>query len=385
MLREIEFCNLAAINAPYFDAIERRWSEVLRKGRYIGGPTVKELEKELSIHTGTEYAVGTGNGLDALTLILKASIIEGSLKPGDHVLVPANTYIASILAVVHAGLHPVPVDIDPRTMVVTAQTIEQKITPQVKALMTVHLYGRAAWDNDIRTICHNNGLVVIEDNAQAIGARAEAPGLYSSSNVTGALGDAAAFSFYPTKNIGAIGDGGAVTTSMFGMARTVRALANYGSDKRFQNKWLGHNSRLDPLQAVAVSCKLPDMDNVNCRRRKNAALLSSLLQSHYLTPPPCREDDLSMVWHQYVVTLAPGVNRDDFMTHMSGHGVQTDIHYPVSAFLQPCFKGRYDSEVSRYAAADICRRIVSLPVNQTLGEDDMHHIAQAANSYKPTT
>lgn len=383
MKRQIDFCDLAAINAPYTPAIELAWKKVLQEGRYIGGPEVNLLEKNLINSFGVAHAVGTGNGLDALTLALKAFVIEGYLKPGDHILVPANTYIASILAVIHAGLYPVPVDIDPHTMVVTAETIQRKLTPHVKGLMTVHLYGRAAWDKDIKELVEKHGLIVLEDNAQAIGAVAPTSGLLCESCFTGALGLAAAFSFYPTKNIGAIGDAGAVTTQLPNVADTVRALANYGSVQRFENRWIGHNSRLDPLQAVALLCKLPGLEQLNAKRRQNAATLTDALHSPHIVPPVCHIHDHAMVWHQYVVTLQPGVSREDFREHMHRNGVQTDIHYPLSAFLQPCFKGRYVEEVNCYVAPDICNRIVSLPVNQTLGTEEMLYIAQIANTFKP--
>lgn len=379
-MHQIKISDLAAINAPYKEKIERKIAGIIDAGRFIGGPEVEALEKRLAGIVGTEYAIGTGNGLDALRMILFSLVIKGYLKKGDKVLVPANTYIASLLAVVHAGLVPVPVDVDERTMVITAETVEKAMTSEIKAIMPVHLYGRVAWDEDIKEIAERRGLIVIEDNAQAIGAKSSVTGLTGESRFTGALGHAGAFSFYPTKNIGALGDGGAVTTNLPDIAETVRALANYGSIERFRNVYIGYNSRLDPIQAGAVSIKLEDLRKVCERRQENARRLNEGIKAGYTITPPLGHDD-SMVWHQYVVTLEED-RRDLFRKLLAEAGVETDIHYPLSPFLQPCFNNDYVGTVSSMTAAKLSKKIVSLPVNETISEEEIHYICSVINSIK---
>ncbi|MDE6287732.1 MAG: DegT/DnrJ/EryC1/StrS family aminotransferase, partial [Muribaculaceae bacterium] len=235
--------------------------DIINSGRYIGGPVIETFEKSLAADTGTAFAVGTANGLDALRLIIRGYIELGRLKEGDEIIVPANTYIASVLAVTDCGLTPVPVEPRLDTLNLDTELVEKAITPATRAIMTVHLYGRACYDNVLADVAKRNNLLVIEDNAQAIGARSRIDG-----RRTGSLGHAAAFSFYPTKNVGALGDAGAVTTDDAELAAAVRALANYGSDRRYHNIYRGLNSRLDPLQAAFLNIKLPHLDEENSRR-----------------------------------------------------------------------------------------------------------------------
>lgn len=380
MKREIRFCDISAINAPYREAIAEASARVVKSGMYISGNEVTDFEEKLSAMTGSPYAVGTGNGYDALKLIFLSLIIKQYLKPGDKVLVPANTCIASVLSVVNSGLTPVPTDIDPETMVVSAETIEKALCPGVKAVMPVHLYGRTAWDKDIKEICIRKNLIVVEDNAQAIGARSTESGILSDSFVTGSLGHAAAFSFYPTKNIGAVGDGGAVTSCIKDITDTVRILGNYGADRRFHNIYEGENSRLDPLQAAILSYKLSDLESVNEKRRNNAGILDEKVKNRTVSLPPYHKDDNSMVWHQYVVRIMDG-KRDKLREHLEENGIGTDIHYPVSPFAQPCFNSRFGTEIDTTEASKLAGEILSIPVNQSLDEEDMKYIAGTINTF----
>lgn len=379
MRREIKFCDLTLINAPYHNAFMQSSRNILDSGRFIGGKEVEDFEQMLSEMTGTQRAIGVGNGYDALKLIFKAFIINGYLKKGDKVLIPANTYIASVNAVVNAGLTPVPVDVDPARMVISADTILQKLDTDIKAIMPVHLYGRIVWDQDIKEICRRNNLIVIEDNAQAIGAVSSVTGIKSDSKMSGALGHAAAFSFYPTKNIGALGDGGAVTTDMKDIAATVKELGCYGENSRFHNVIVGENSRLDSLQASFLRCKLPDVSEINERRRMNAVTLSKKISSSLVVLPPTGSTDSSMVWHQYVVRIKYG-KRDSVREILKQEGIETDIHYPALPFLQPCFGDAYKEQLKGMNALSLPDEILSLPVNQTLDEDDMNYIAETINS-----
>ena len=253
------FLDLATVNAPYADELRRAALRVVDSGRYIGGCEVEAFEAALARNTGVPYAVGVSNGLDALRLIFRACIELGRLRLGDGVIVPANTYIASVLAVTDCGLTPVFVEPDERTLNLDTSLVEKALDENVKAILTVHLYGRACYDSTLADVARRYGLIVVEDNAQAIGADASVAspaGTYR----TGSLGDAAAFSFYPTKNVGALGDAGAVTTRDPEIANVVRALANYGSDRRYHNIYEGFNCRLDPILAAFLNIKLKYID-----------------------------------------------------------------------------------------------------------------------------
>ena len=272
------FLDLRKINMAYSEAMQDAFSRFLDSGRYIGGSEVENLENELAKIARTEYAVGVSNGLDALRLIFRAYIELGRLKPGDGVLVPANTYVASVLAVSDAGLTPVFVDVDPATMNMDTSLVEKALTPDVKAILTVHLYGRPCYDSVLKSIVEKYGLILVEDNAQAIGAQTDG-------RSTGGLGHAAAFSFYPTKNIGALGDAGAVTTGDRALADTVRALANYGSDRRYHNVYKGFNCRLDPVQAALLRIKLRDLDKICGQRRRIAEIYNKTIDNEYVECP----------------------------------------------------------------------------------------------------
>ncbi len=368
------FLESARINAPYEKEIEAALLRVARSGRYVGGPEVEAFEKELAEFTGTPHAVGVSNGLDALRLIFLAYMEMGKLKPGDEVIVPANTYIASILALTSVGLVPVPVEPDVRTLNMDTSLIEKAITPHTRAILTVHLYGRPCWDAVMYELASRHNLIVVEDNAQAIGALSPFHG-FDGGNMTGALGHAAAFSFYPTKNLGALGDAGAVTTSDFALAAAVRALANYGSDRRYHNIYKGFNCRLDPVQAAVLRVKLPHLPQLSNRRREIAALYNTLITNPLIVKPVIDSPD-GAVWHQYVVLVD---DRDSFRKYLTDNGVGSDVHYAVPPHLQPCYKefSGFSLPITEYLAD----RVVSLPVAEYLTDDDISEIAKIINGY----
>lgn len=373
MASKYPFLDLAGADRPYADAMQAAATRVLASGRYVGGPEVEAFERELADSVGTRHAVGVANGLDALRLILRAWIELGRLQPGDQVIVPANTYIASVLAVTDCGLVPVPVEPDPVTMNLDSTRIEAALTPRTRAVMPVHLYGRACHDAALTDTALRHSLLVIEDNAQAIGARSPLTGA-----ATGALGHAAAFSFYPTKNIGAAGDAGAVTTDDAELAATVRALANYGSDRRYHNIYAGLNSRLDPVQAAILRVKLADLPGVCSRRQAMAEAYNRCIDTPAVIKP-LYTDDGSMVWHQYVVRVA---DRDAFRNFLASEGVDTDVHYATPPHRQPCYAellGALSLPVTEQLAAEV----VSLPVGSHLTTADAEAIAAVINRYKP--
>ncbi len=368
--REIPFLDLGAVNAPYAGELHSAAARVIDSGRYVGGAEVEAFEAELAAFTGTKYAVGTANGLDALRLILRGYIELGRLSPGDEVIVAANTYIASVLAITDCGLRPVLMEPDARTLNLDTSRIEASLTPRTRAVMPVHLYGRACHDAALEAVAARYGLTVIEDNAQAIGARSALDG-----RRTGSLGHAGAFSFYPTKNVGALGDAGAVTTDDADLARAVRALANYGSDRRYHNIYRGLNSRLDPLQAAFLRVKLPHTDAENARRRSLAALYDAEIDSQAVVKPLFTGDD--MVWHQYVI-LAD--DRDGLRRYLAERGAGTDVHYAVPPHRQPCYAAAF-GEASFPVTENLAGRVLSLPIARGTSEDDARRVASIINQF----
>lgn len=360
------FLNLNDVTAQHREEIIDAVMRVVDSGRYIGGDECLALEQALCRLTGSAYCVGTANGLDALRLIFRAYIETGRLKAGDEVIVPANTYIASVLAVTDNGLVPVLVEPDARTLNLDWDKALQAVTPRTRAVLTVHLYGRVAWNPVVVGQMKDMGLIIVEDNAQAIGA-VSADGIQ-----TGALGDAAAFSFYPTKNIGALGDAGAVTTDDAELARMVRALANYGSDRRYHNIVCGYNSRLDPVQAAVLNVKLKYLEAENERRRAVANVYNSLITNPDITKP--LPGDLDMVWHQYVIQTD---NRAALTKHLDANGVGWDIHYATPPHLQPCYARLAVGPlpVTEY----IADTVLSLPVSQSTTSEDAVEIAAILN------
>ena len=372
------FLNLADANRPYMEEMAEAAARVIRSGRYVGGAENEAFEKCLAEMTGTRFAIGVSNGLDALRLILRAYVELGEMNPGDEVIVPANTYIASVLAITDAGLTPVLVDADITTMNIDMSRIEQAVTTRTRAIMTVHLYGRVAWDRRMVEIARKYSLKIIEDCAQAIGARATVAGL-NGGIYAGALGDAGAFSFYPTKNIGAVGDAGAVTTDDERLAATVRALANYGSDRRYHNIYCGYNCRLDPIQAAMLMVKLPHTANENADRFARALAYSRTIRHPNVITPLLSQQVTDNVWHQYVIRVTDG-RRDEMKAQLEAAGVATDIHYAVPPHRQPCYASLHHGNLP--VTELLASEILSLPIGPSTSVKDAAEIGEIINSIK---
>lgn len=370
------FLDLKAVNDRYMDEMAEAVQRVIRSGRYIGGEEVEAFENRLAEMVGTKYAIGVSNGLDALRLILRAYVLTGHMKHGDEVLVPANTYIASVLAISDAGLKPVLVDIDETTMNIDTSLLEQAITERTRGIMTVHLYGRVAWDTVMAETARKHGLKVIEDCAQAIGARASTPGLNGGVHA-GALGDAGAFSFYPTKNVGALGDAGAVTTDDEQIAKTVRALANYGSDRRYHNIYCGYNCRLDPIQAAMLNVKLPHTQEENADRFARALAYHRTIKHPSIVTPMMSKEVTDNVWHQYVIRVRNG-GRERLRERLAEAGVGTDIHYATPPHLQPCYEDLRHMPLP--VTETLAKEIVSLPIGSGTSVKDAAEIGEIINS-----
>ncbi len=371
-----KFLDLKDANAPYMNEIKEAVDRVVSSGRYIGGEECQLLESNIATLASTPYAVGTANGLDALRLIFRALIIQGRLKEGDNVIVPANTYIASILAVLDAGLNPIMAEPSIDTLNLDTSILDQYDRFNPKAILTVHLYGRPCYDEAMIEYSRRHNLVIVEDNAQAIGAQAPATGI-SGSNITGGLGDAAAFSFYPTKNIGAMGDAGAVTTHDAQLADIIRALANYGSDRRYHNIYQGFNSRLDPIQAAILNVKLARLQEENRYRTTLADIYLNEINTPLVSLPELPERG-SHVWHQFIVRTD---HRDHFRQYLHDNGVATDIHYAVPPHRQPALS--HLSQLQLPITDLIASTVVSLPITRSTTESDARDIATIINAYKP--
>lgn len=375
-MKQYPFLSLKDVNAPYREEIDNAIADVLDNGWYLNGKYNREVEQQLCRLSHADFAVTCSNGLDALRLIFKALKKLGRLHNGDEVIVQANTYIASVLAISDCGLQPILVDASTSTLNIDSSLVEAAITPLTKAIMPVHLYGSACWDANIADIAQRHNLIVVEDNAQAIGASAVCNGL-NGNNITGNLGHAAAFSFYPTKNVGALGDAGAITTCDKMLADTIRALANYGSDRRYHNIHKGLNCRMDELQAAVVAIKLRHLNDITSRRRDNALSYSRFINNTVIEKP---YHDPGSVWHQYVIRVKHGL-RDAFRDYLSNNGVATDIHYATPPHRQPCYKEF--AHLSLPATEKMAFQYVSLPISEVLTSDDIRHISDVINSFVP--
>ena len=371
------FLDLRHANEPYLDELMAAAERVIKSGRYIGGTEIDAVEDDLAQLTSTKYAIGVSNGLDALKLIMRAYVEMGVFKRGDEIIVPANTYIASLLAISDAGLVPVPVDVDIRSMNIDSRAAETAISPSTKGIMTVHLYGRMAWDTDLMDMAGRHNLKIIEDCAQAIGGRATVAGINDTVEA-GGLGDAAAFSFYPTKNIGALGDAGAVTTNDRVLADTVRALANYGSDRRYHNIYRGYNCRMDPLQGAMLAVKLRHTADENADRFARALAYHRTIRKDGVVTPEMSNAVTDNVWHQYVIRVLDD-HRNQLRERLLDAGVETDIHYPTPPHLQPCYAGSL-----RHGPLPVTEQlsgeILSLPIGPGTSVKDAAEIAEILNN-----
>ena len=364
----IKFLDLQKINAQYTDELKKVAAEVIDSGWYLLGERVKQFERKLEDFQEGGNAVAVGNGLDALRLILKAYIELCIMKEGDEIIVPANTYIASILAITDNNLVPVLVEPDLNTYNLDLELIESKITSKTKAIMVVHLYGRVSWGDKLESLAQKYNLKVIEDNAQAIGARWK--GIR-----TGNLGDAAGFSFYPGKNLGALGDSGVVTTKDDELARVIRTLANYGSAQKYVNQYQGLNSRMDEIQAAFLNVKLPYVDAEIAKRREVANYyLKHIKNPKIILPNTGLEDE--HVWHLFVIRTK---NRDSLQKYLSDNGIQTLIHYPMPPHKQVCFK---DINSNALPITELIHdEVLSLPISPVMLLTEVVEIVRILNTF----
>lgn len=364
----IKFLDLQQVTAKYQDEISEAVGRVVNSGWYLQGSANAQFEADYAKFIGTQYCVGCANGLDALIWIFRAYKELGRLQPGDEILVPANTFIATILAITENDLKPVLVEPDPETLQIDETLIEAAITPRTKALCIVHLYGRNAYTLAIAALCEKYQLLLIEDNAQAHGCRC---GASMDSRRTGSLGHAAAHSFYPGKNLGALGDGGAVTTNDKALADTIRALANYGSRAKYVFKYAGRNSRLDEIQAAVLSVKLRHLEEDNAHRQAMAAYYYEHL-NHPCLRLPRRLPDAENVYHLFPIFLRTKAQRDDLQAYLTAHGVQTLIHYPIPPHLQECYaQAPWNDYAAVAATAHAAAQPSQLPITEHLADTEL--------------
>ncbi len=369
------FLDLALVNAPYMDELKAAVCEVIERGRYLHSRETELLEQEIAMTCESSHCVSVSNGLDALRLILRAYKEMGALCEGDEVIVPANTYVASVLAISDNGLVPVLCDPSEETMNLDTALLEHFVGPRTRAIMPVHLYGTPCWDEVLMDVARRHDLLIIEDNAQAVGAVSAVAGL-NGTHATGGLGHVAGISFYPTKNLGALGDGGAVVTSDQRLADTVRALANYGSDRRYHNIYQGYNCRLDEIQAAMLRVKLRHLQRENDHRMATARTYSETIVNPRVKAPAIFPG-MKQIWHQYVVRVE---NRDAFRNYLESNGVGTDIHYATPPHMQPCYQDL--KHVPLPVTERLAGEVVSLPIAHPITPADAHAIADIINSYR---
>ena len=361
----IKFLDLEKVNNRFRDEIDARIKTILDKGWYLQGEENEKFSKDFAAFCGTKYALGVANGLDALRLIVKAY----GFGAGDEIIVPANTYIATILAISDNGCTPVLVEPDINTYNINPDLIEEKITSKTKAIMVVHLYGQAVQMQKIWDLAKKYNLKVFEDAAQAHGA------MYQGKRV-GNLSDAGAFSFYPGKNLGCMGDGGAVTTNDEEIYNKIKALANYGSDRKYHHIYKGLNSRLDEIQAAVLDVKLPHLDADNEVRRKIAKYYRENIKNPKIILPKTYDEQAS-VWHIFAVRTQ---NRDEFQQYLADKGIQTLIHYPTPPHKQDAYKEW--NNLSFPISEEIHRTIISLPMSPVMTQEEVQKVVDIINVWK---
>jgi len=368
----IPFLDLKAVNETYEEELTEACKRVIQSGWYIQGKECEMFEKEFADYCGAQHAVGVANGLDALILILRAYKEMGIMEDGDEIIVPSNTYIASILAISQNNLVPVLVEPDLNTYLIDPNLIEENISSKTKAIMPVHLYGQVCGMEKILEIAHKYNLKIIEDSAQSHGA------YYSFKETkkrSGNLGDASGFSFYPGKNLGALGDGGIVTTNDTDLAQTIRALGNYGSLKKYEHIFKGVNSRLDEIQAAMLRVKLKNLDSDIEKRRSVANYFLENIDNKKVVLPTVANKD-GHVWHLFVIRTK---NREELQNYLEKHGIKTLIHYPLAPHKQKAY-----SEMSKqeYAISELIHKeVLSLPISPVLNEEDVKFIVKILNEY----
>jgi dTDP-4-amino-4,6-dideoxygalactose transaminase len=360
----IEYENLRKSNEPFFEDYRASFESVLQSGWFILGNQVKEFEKEFASYCGTSYGVGVANGLDGLTLALRAL----DFPVGSEVIVPSNTYIATILSILNCHLKPVLVEPELRTYNIDPRLIRNAISSKTVAILVVHLYGKVCAMDEILEIAKENGLKLIEDCAQAHGAAYKG-------RRAGSFGDAGVFSFYPTKNLGCLGDGGAVVTNSPEVHNRIRILRNYGSEAKYHNKMLGVNSRLDELQAAFLRIKLRALDRINEHKRRLANIYHNLLSDDFVKPQP--NSDAYDVFHIYNIRHP---KRDEVRRFLVDHGIGTEIHYPIAPHQQPCLINNFRG--SNYPISEVIHETtLSLPISYAHTENEIQYVAHVLNSF----
>lgn len=366
----IKFLDLQAINAQYASELKRAAEDVIDSGWYLLGKHINEFEKNLSEYIGTSNSIAVANGLDALKIIIRAYKELGVFDEGDEIIVPSNTYIASILAVSENRLKPVFVEPDIDTYNLDISKIEEKINSRTKAIMVVHLYGRACWSEELEALATKYQLKIIEDNAQAFGAKWNGV-------MTGNLGDAAGFSFYPGKNLGALGDAGAVTAKDDLLAETVRTLANYGSKVKYHNQFQGYNSRMDEMQAAFLNVKMKYAEQEIAARRKVADYYLQNISNTSITLPQMPENPEEHVWHVFAIRHG---QRNKLQAYLHDNGVQTLIHYPLPPHKQEAYD--YMNGHSYPISEKIHGGILSLPISPVLSEEECSKVVSCLEQFK---
>jgi len=367
-LLEVPFLSLKAVNARYATELKAAAARVIDSGWYVLGEELAAFEREFAGYCGVRHAIGVGNGLDALALLLRGYIELGRLAEGDEVLVPGNTFIASFLAVTGNRLVAVPVEPDAATFNIDPSGVAAAIGPRTRAVMAVHLYGQLADMAALRALADQHGLLLLEDAAQAHGAACDG-------RRAGAFGDAAGFSFFPAKNLGALGDAGAITTDDDALAQCVTALRNYGSETKYHHRFRGINSRLDEMQAALLRVKLKYLDeDTRLRRRVAARYRGGIDHPQIALPAVAREE--AHAWHLFVLRCR---RRDALQDHLRAHGIHTQVHYPLPPHRQPAYAGLLDAQLP--LTERLHREVLSLPIGPTLSEADVERVIAACQAF----
>lgn len=374
-MKNIPFLSLKEVTALHGAEINEAVSRVVNGGWYLQGEENKKFETHFSEFVGSKYCVGCANGLDALIWIFRAYIELGVMQPGDEVIVPANTYIATILAITENGLIPVLVEPKPNTLEIDDDLIESHITSKTKAIAIVHLYGRIAYTNKIGELCRKYQLKLVEDCAQSHGCR------FEDGRMTGNLGDAAGFSFYPGKNLGALGDGGAVVTNDEELAKAVRALANYGSQKKYVFKYAGRNSRLDEIQAAVLDVKLKYLVEDNAHRKEVAHYYYEHIKNPLVSLPDLLPDEQN-AYHLFPIVVGDGL-RDALHEYLEEYGVGTVCHYPIAPHHQECYSKVSWNIPKLYLpiTEQLASEELSLPIGPTIKMEDVKEVVRLVNSF----
>jgi dTDP-4-amino-4,6-dideoxygalactose transaminase len=365
----VAFFDLKAINARYAEALKAAAARVIDSGWYVLGDELAAFEQAFAAYCGVPHAIGVGNGLDALALIFRAYRELGALREGDEVIVPANTFIATFLAASQSGLRPVPVEPDPASFNLDPSRVEAAIGPRTRAIVAVHLYGQLADMPALADLSQRHELLLIEDAAQAHGATLDG-------RKAGALGDAAAFSFFPTKNLGALGDGGAVTTRDVTLAHRIAALRNYGSETKYHHLFQGVNSRLDEMQAALLQVKLAYLDDEITRRRYVARRYREAIRHPAIGLPQVAREE-AHVWHLFVLRCR---QRDALQRHLLAHGIHTQVHYPVPAHRQPAYAPLHHLALPVTEA--LHAQVLSLPMGPALDDAAIDAVIAACNAFR---